>query len=132
MANEEGSGGAPERVRRPNLGPVQRFSAESYVLITLISLAGSVIATRLFLELAGYPQLGSATLHIAHAIWGGLLLYAAAILPLIFANNWALMVSAVLNGIGAGLFIDEVGKFITRDLDYFYLPAAPPVIYPTS
>ncbi len=125
MANKESGGGATERVRSPNFGPVQRFRAESYVLITLISLAGSVIATRLFLELAGYPQLGSATLHIAHAIWGGLLLYAAALLPLILANRWALYLSAGLNGLGAGLFIDEVGKFITRDLDYFYPPAAP-------
>jgi hypothetical protein len=111
--------------RKPNFAPVQRYRAESYVLIVLVSLAGSVIGTRLFLELTGYPQLGGETLHIAHAIWGGLLLYVAALLPLILANEWAQTASAVLNGMGAGLFIDEVGKFITRDLDYFYPPAAP-------
>jgi hypothetical protein len=111
--------------RKPNFAPVQRYRADSYVLIVLVSLAGSVIGTRLFLELTGYPQLGGETLHIAHAIWGGLLLYVAALLPLILANGWAQTASAVLNGVGAGLFIDEVGKFITRDLDYFYPPAAP-------
>lgn len=114
-----------ETTSRANTSPVQRSRAEMYVLITLVALAFSVIGTRLFLELTGYPQLGSSTLHIAHAIWGGLLLYAAALLPLILANRWALYLSAGLNGIGAGLFIDEVGKFITRDLNYFYPPAAP-------
>jgi hypothetical protein len=52
----------------------------------------------------------------------------AALFPLIFANQWALTVSSVLSGVGIGLFIDEVGKFITRDNNYFYPPAAP-IIY---
>ncbi|MGE5603211.1 MAG: hypothetical protein ACM30E_09175 [Nitrososphaerales archaeon] len=111
--------------RQANTSPAQRSRAETYVLITLVSLAFSVIGTRIFLQLTGYPQVGGATLHIAHAIWGGLLLYAGALLPLILANRWALHLSAGLNGLGAGLFIDEVGKFITRDLNYFYPPAAP-------
>jgi hypothetical protein len=112
------------RVRRP----VQRSGAETYLLITLLSFAASVVLTRLFLKLTGYPQLGGGGLHIAHVLWGGLLLFIAALLPLILANRWAYRVSAVLSGAGVGLFIDEVGKFITQNNDYFS-PTAAPIIY---
>ena len=61
-------------------------------------------------------------------LWGGLLLFAAALLPLVFANRWVYLVGSLLAGIGIGLFIDEVGKFITQTNDYFY-PAAAPIIY---
>lgn len=108
--------------------PVKRQGAESYLLTTLISFAASVSLTRGFLELTGYPQIGGEELHIAHALWGGLLLFVAALLPLIVANRWAFMASAVLTGIGVGLFIDEVGKFITQSNDYFY-PLAAPIVY---
>lgn len=107
---------------------VKRAHAERYLLLTLVFLAGSVIVTRVYLELTGYPQIGGGDLHIAHLLWGGLLLYIAALLPLILLNEWALTWSAVLGGVGVGLFIDEVGKFITRTNDYFYPPAAP-IIY---
>ncbi|MDD5368905.1 MAG: hypothetical protein PHQ40_07465 [Anaerolineaceae bacterium] len=108
--------------------PVEREEAARYVLYTLLSFATSVSVTRLFLELTGYPQLGKGPLHIAHVLWGGLLLFVAALFPLIWANRWALALDAVLAGAGVGLFIDEVGKFITRTNDYFY-PAAAPIIY---
>jgi len=107
---------------------VKRARSEQYLLLTLVFLAGSVIVTRLYLELTGYPQIGGGDLHIAHLLWGGLLLYIAALLPLIVLNEWALTWSAILSGVGVGLFIDEVGKFITRTNDYFYPPAAP-IIY---
>ena len=108
--------------------PVRRPGADNYLLITLLSFALSVTVTRLFLFLTGYPQLGGGTLHIAHVLWGGLLLFIAAMLPLIFANRWVYQVVAALSGVGVGLFIDEVGKFITATNDYFY-PAAAPIIY---
>jgi hypothetical protein len=101
---------------------------ELYLLLMLLSFGGSVAFTRLFLELTGYPQLGGGSIHIAHVLWGGLLLYLAALLPLIFANRWAYVAGAVLAGIGVGLFIDEVGKFITQTNNYFE-PLAAPIVY---
>ncbi len=108
--------------------PVRRIGAEHYILLMLLTFALSVIVVRLFLELTGYPQLGNRTIHIAHLLWGGLSLFAAAIIPLVYSNRWAFDAGAILAGLGVGLFIDEIGKFITQNNDYFYPPAAP-IIY---
>ena len=108
--------------------PIRQQHAEQYLLITLLSFAASVSFTRLFLELTGYPQLGGGELHIAHVLWGGLLLFIAALLPLLFTNRWIYTLVSALAGVGVGLFIDEVGKFITQTNDYFY-PAAAPIVY---
>lgn len=108
------------RIRKP----VEREGAEFYLLLLLLSFAASVSLTRLFLELTGYPQLGNQTLHIAHVLWGGLLLFISALLMLIYANRWVYRLGAILAGVGVGLFMDEVGKFITQTNDYFYPPAA--------
>lgn len=102
---------------------VRRDHAENYILTSLVAFAVTVIVTRVYLELTGYPQIGNDVLHFAHALWGGLLLIIAVFLPLAYANRWAIPASALLGGIGIGLFIDEVGKFITQANDYFFPPA---------
>ena len=107
---------------------VERHEAESYVLISLVSFAITIIAVRLFLELTGYPQVGNSTLHVAHLLWGGLLLFVSVMMTLIWDNPSFMRVAAALSGVGIGLFIDEVGKFITQNNDYFFPPAAP-IIY---
>lgn len=108
--------------------PVQRERAQLYVFYMLLSFAVSVTLTRTFLQLTGYPQIGNSDLHIAHVLWGGLLLFIASLLPIIFANRWVYPLSAILGGAGVGLFIDEVGKFVTQTNDYFS-PLAAPIIY---
>jgi hypothetical protein len=107
---------------------IQREKATRYMLISLLSFVATVTFVRSFLALTGYPQIGSSTLHIAHVLWGGLILYIAAILQLIYLNPRLRIIVAILSGVGVGLFIDEVGKFITRQYDYFF-PAAAPIIY---
>ena len=107
---------------------VERDEAETYLLLSLVSFAATVIGVRFFLQVTGYPQVGGSTFHIAHLLWGGLALFIAVLLILILDNPRALKVAAILSGIGIGLFIDEVGKFITQSNDYFF-PAAAPIIY---
>lgn len=108
--------------------PIVSASASRYVLLMLLAFAITVVGTRLYLEATGYPQIGNATFHFAHALWGGLLLVLASLLMLIYANRWIKTLSAILAGAGVGLFIDEVGKFITQTNDYFF-PLAAPIIY---
>jgi hypothetical protein len=107
---------------------IRRFMADHYLLLSVSVFAATVILTRLFLEMTGYQQLGGKNLHIAHVLWGGLILFVATLISLTFANREVYQVVAILSGIGMGLFIDEVGKFITSSNDYFYPPAAP-IIY---
>jgi hypothetical protein len=108
--------------------PVRRAGAAHYVLLTVVSFGISVSLTRLYLAMTNYPQLGGGEFHIAHMLWGGVLLFLAALLPLLLSNRWALTAAALLCGSGVGLFIDEVGKFITSNNNYFH-PLAAPIIY---
>lgn len=100
------------------------------MLLMLVAFAATVIGTRWFLAWTGFPKIGGGDLHIAHALWGGGLLFVGALLPLIWFGRRVHLAAAVLTGMGMGLFIDEVGKFITTRNDYFY-PAAAPIIYST-
>ena len=118
-------GGVVDKVKA---GLIQRSNAPQHILTMVVSFAVTVVATRTYLEWTGYPQIGGGELHIAHLLWGGLALFIAGLLPLIFANRRVYDWAAVLSGVGVGLFIDEVGKFITKNNDYFY-PAAAPIIY---
>ena len=112
--------------RRP-LG-ARRDRAERYLLITIAAFAVTVAGVRWYLDLAGYPTIGGGELHVAHVLWGGLALLIAALLPMLYVGRRPLLISALLAGVGVGLFIDEVGKFLTTTNDYFYAPAAP-IIY---
>jgi hypothetical protein len=90
--------------------------------IFLVCAAASVLGNRVFLIITGYPQLGNGTLHISHAIWGALMMAIAIVFALSFLapNNRTFI--AFIGGCGFGWFIDELGKFITRDVDYFFKP----------
>ena len=105
---------------RPPL--VRDLDAEHYLEAFLVSTVASIVVIRVGLELTGYPQLGGGGLHIAHMLWGGLLLAVVLLTLLSTLNTQVKGPAAVVGGMGFGIFIDELGKFLTRDNDYFFQP----------
>jgi hypothetical protein len=90
----------------------------------LICGAATILIIRSELWLTHYPQLGGHGLHIAHLLWGGLGMLIAVVLLVSFLSPVVRRIGAFLGGIGLGFFIDELGKFVTSDNNYFFKPTA--------
>lgn len=102
---------------------VRSINGEDLLENFFISAVASVLVIRLYLSLTGFPQLSFGSLHIAHMLWGGLLMLIAIFFLMGFLSKPAHQWAAVLGGIGFGAFIDELGKFLTQDNNYFFQPA---------
>ncbi len=106
------------------LAAVRDVDGASYLETFVVSAVASILLIRLYLELMDYPRIGSGGLHIAHVLWGGFLMLLALVLLLGFLGKHVKRAAAVVGGVGFGAFIDELGKFITSDNNYFYRPTA--------
>jgi hypothetical protein len=105
----------PEKLR--DVQALGRFDTFLYTAV------GTVLVVRTLLAVTGYPQVGGNGLHVAHVLWGGLLMAVAIVLVEVLPGTRIRLRAAFLGGIGFGLFIDEVGKFLTKDVNYFFHPA---------
>jgi hypothetical protein len=90
----------------------------------LVCAIATILFVRTELWLTNYPQLGGHGLHIAHLLWGALLMLIALVVLLALVSPAARQLAAVVGGVGLGLSIDELGKFLTADNNYFFKPTA--------
>lgn len=101
---------------------IRGTEGENLVEIFFVMAVASVLFIRFFLAITGYPQLSGRGLHIAHVLLGGLFMMIALIIAISYINKSASYAVAVMGGIGFGTFIDELGKFLTGDNNYFFRP----------
>ncbi len=104
-------------------GLIRNIEYRGHTEAFIISAIAAILGIRLFLTITNYPTIGGDLFHLSHMLWGGLLLATALGMMLVFLNNDVKRVAAVMGGLGFGTFIDEIGKFITLDNNYFFKPS---------
>jgi len=90
--------------------------------LLIVAAIATILINRAFLSLTHYPRIAFGSFHIAHMLWGGLIMLVSIVMLLRYWNPSLRRFAAFTSGIGFGLFIDELGKFITKDNDYFFQP----------
>ena len=116
--------GLTGRGRLLRLGVARDTAAVRHLVTFLVVTVATVLVTRFLLAASGYPQVGGGDLHVAHVLWGGLGMALAVVVLLSWVGPALRSLGAIVGGIGFGLFVDEIGKFVTSDNDYFYAPTA--------
>jgi hypothetical protein len=102
---------------------VRRVTAMQDFELFFVSSVATILLVRAILAATGWPQLGGGKIHFAHLLWGGIGMLLAFILFMAMQGRLWNLLATLSAGIGFGLFLDELGKFITSDNDYFFQPA---------
>ena len=85
---------------------IRDVRAREQVELFIVSAVSSVLLLRYYLHLTHYPQVGGGSLHIAHMLYGGLLMLLSILLMLSFLGRRLQRLAALLSGVGFGIFID--------------------------
>ena len=102
---------------------VRRVTAMQDFEVFFVSSVATILLVRAVLTATGWPQLGGGKIHFAHLLWGGIGMLLAFVLFMAMQGRLWDFLATLSAGIGFGLFLDELGKFITSDNDYFFQPA---------
>lgn len=102
---------------------IKRENASDLVMTMMSWALVTVLGTRFYLQLRGWPTISFGEWHIAHVLWGGLLMIIAMMAVISTYGQKMLRIATVVFGVGWGLFIDEIGKYLTKDNDYWFQPA---------
>lgn len=107
---------------------IYRRQATQLIQNVILGFALSVVAIRAYLAFAPMKVWYVGNFHVAHMLYGGIFLFVALLLIFTFQNSRILKLASWLTGIGFGFFIDEIGKYVSINNDYYYKLAAP-IIY---
>ncbi len=101
---------------------VLRYDAGGLLEAFLVAAVTALLIVRFILAVSAYPTLGGSHLHISHMVWGGAGMLAAIVMLLVSLSRLSAEIAAVMGGAGFGVCVDELGKVITRNSDYFFRP----------
>lgn len=100
---------------------IRKESAESIFQILRASIV-SLLVARAYLDLMNYPIVGGGVWHISHAFFGGMIMLFGVLMLVVYEGKNIYKLSLNIFGIGLGWFIDESGKYLTMDNNYFFRP----------
>src|ERR1700730_7121862 len=84
---------------------IRNFAAADLLELFMVAAVSAVLLIRFGLGLTGYPQLGGAGLHVAHMLWGGLLMVVALVLLLVYLGQRTVRLGGGWGRRGCGLLI---------------------------